>query len=137
MINFSEIPDQDIAGLRSFGIVFGAMIAGVFGIVLPFLFTGNYPIWPWIAAVVLAAWAMIHPASLRPVYRGWMHVALVLGYVNTRLIMFILFYGLFLPFGAVMRVFGWDAMRRRMDERIDTYRVPSERRKPDHMSRPF
>ncbi len=137
MIDFSEIPDQTTAGLRSFGLVFGALIAGVFGLVLPFLFSGSYPLWPWIVGALFAAWALAHPASLKPVYRGWMHVALVLGFVNTHLIMFILFYGLFLPFGAIMRLFGWDAMHRKFDGREDSYRVPTPERKRDHMSRPF
>ena len=137
MIDFRQIPEQTTAGLRSFGLVFGCLIAGVFGLVLPFIFSLEYRLWPWLAGGVFAAWALVHPASLRPVYRAWMHVALVIGFINTHVIMFILFYGMFLPFGAVMRLFGWDAMKRRMTPDADSYRVPSEQRKKDHMSHPF
>lgn len=137
MIDFSEIPRPDRAGLRQFGLAFGGMIALVFGLVIPWLFNGSYRTWPWLACAVFVAWALAHPGSLRGVYRGWMHVALVLGFINTRVIMLILFYGLFLPFGGVMRLFGWDAMHRRLDRSATSYRVPSQRRVRDHMSRPF
>lgn len=137
MIDFRDIPDQDAGGLRKFGLVFGALIAVVFGLVLPYLFSGAYRPWPWIAGGVFALWALFHPASLKPVYRAWMHLALVLGFVNTRIIMFIVFYGLFLPFGAVMRLSGWDAMRRRLSKDTESYRIASHPPRKDHMNHPF
>ena len=41
------IPKLDKKGLRQFGFMFGGIIAGLFGIVLPWLFDFKYPYWPW------------------------------------------------------------------------------------------
>jgi hypothetical protein len=137
MIDFKLIPEQSPSQLRTFGLLFGALIATVFGAILPFIFSFEYRLWPWYTGAFFASWALIHPASLKSVYRGWMHVALVLGFVNTHIIMFILFYGLFLPFGAVMRLFGWDAMQRKLSDKVDSYRVPSRPTPRNHMKNPF
>ena len=137
MIDFKQIPDQSPSELRTFGLLFGALIGMVFGAILPFLFSFEYRTWPWLTGIFFALWAMVHPASLKPVYRGWMHIALVLGFVNTHVIMFILFFGLFLPFGAVMRLFGWDAMHRKLSRSVETYRVPTRPTSRDHMKNPY
>lgn len=137
MIDFSKIPEQSESELRTFGLLFGGLVAAVFGAILPFLFSFEYRAWPWFTGAVFSLWAILHPASLKLVYRGWMHFALVLGFVNTRLIMFILFYGMFLPFGAVMRLFGWDAMHRKLSDTAESYRIPSRPARKDHMNHPY
>ncbi len=136
-MDMKTIPEQSPSELRSFGLIFSIMIAAVFGLALPFLFSGEYRLWPWVLGGTFALWALIHPASLKPVYYVWMRIALVLGFINTRIIMFILFYGLFLPIGLVMRLFGWDAMHRKLTADKQSYRVPSQQRRKDHMSHPF
>ncbi len=132
-----DIPEQSPAQLRSFGLIFGALIAVIFGLLIPWLFSGGYRWWPWAAGAVFAIWALAHPASLRPVYRVWMRFGLVIGFINTRIIMAILFYGLFLPIGFVMRLFGWDAMHRQLSGKVESYRVVSRKPRRDHMSHPF
>ena len=61
------IPELDKAGLRKFGFTTGAIVAVLFGLVLPYLFDLAWPRWPWVIAVVLFAWGAIAPATLRPV----------------------------------------------------------------------
>jgi hypothetical protein len=46
-------------------------------------------------------------------HNGWMKVAHVLGWVNTRILLGVMFYGIFTPFGVVMRLFGRNPMNRR------------------------
>ena len=54
-----------------------------------------------------------------------------------RLILGILFYGLFLPIGAVMRPFGKDPMRRKLDKTLASYRVKSHHDLKDNVERPY
>jgi hypothetical protein len=61
----------------------------------------------------------------------------VMNWINTRLILGLLFYGLFLPFGLVMRLFGKDSMHRKWDDRVSTYRVKSHNDAKDSVERPF
>ena len=132
-----EIKPLDTAGYRKFGLTTGAIVAGLFGIAIPWLFSLDYPKWPWILAAILAVWALVLPATLKPVYFGWMKFGNVMNWINTRLILGILFYGLFLPFGMVMRALGKDPMHRRLDPARSSYRVISQNETKDHLERPY
>lgn len=133
-----HIPKLDRQGLRRFGVVSGLIIAGAFGIVLPLLFRHPTPTWPWILASILIIWASIAPQTLDPVYQGWMRFGMVVNWIETRLVLGILFYGLLMPMGLILRnLFGQDPMRRSTDRRSETYRVPSLDRPLKSMEKPF
>lgn len=127
----------DAAGYRKFGLVTSAIVIVLFGLCLPWLFSFNYPKWPWIFAAVLSAWALLAPTTLKPVYTGWMKFGHIMNWINTRLILGILFYGMFLPFGVVMRLFGKDPMHRKLDGNLASYRVESLKDNKDNVEHPY
>ena len=133
----SDIQELDKAGLRKFGITTGVIVCLLFGLLLPWLFSHGLPLWPWIVALILWLWAALLPTTLRPVYKGWMRVGMVLGFINTRIILFILFYLIFLPVGLVMKLFGNDPMARRLQKQQDSYRVIGRERNNTHFERPY
>lgn len=55
------------------------------------------------------------------IYGLWIKLGLVLAWINTRLILIILFYLLFTPMGIVMRMFGADLLDRKIEKGRDTY----------------
>jgi hypothetical protein len=130
-------PTPDSRELRRFGLTTSALIAILFGLVLPWLFHRPYPSWPWIVAVILSGWALLLPASLGPVYRLWMAIGHGLGWINSRIILGIMFYVLILPIGFILRLLGKDPMQRRFDQQAKSYRVPSKTPPKDHVERPF
>lgn len=132
-----NIPTLDKAGLRKFGITTGIIVAVLFGLVLPWLFSFAWPRWPWILAAVLIFWAILHPVSLGPVYKGWMKFGLALGWINSRIILAILFYLIFMPLGMVMRTFGWDPMAKKTDKQSNTYRVVAKQDTEKHFEKPY
>jgi len=66
-----------------------------------------------------------------------MTVGEILGWLNTRLILGVLFYGLFTPLGLLMRLRGKDAMRRTLTPEADSYRVVRQPRPASHMLHQF
>lgn len=135
--NRHAIAELDRKGLRSFGLMTGGLIAALFGLFFPWLLETRLPLWPWLVAGALAAWALIAPASLGPVYHYWMRLALLLSRVTTPLVLGIVFFLVIVPFALVMKLIGRDAMARRFDERATSYRVPSRQAPPKHMEKPF
>jgi hypothetical protein len=127
----------DAAGYRRFGLVTSAIVIGLFGVSIPWLFSLHYPLWPWVLGGVLGTWSLAHPASLKPVYLGWMKFGNVMNWINTRLILGVMFYGIFLPIGLCMRLFGKDPMQRKLDETMPSYRVTSHNDTKDHLERPY
>jgi len=132
-----EIKQLDAKGLREFGFVTGAIVAGLFGLFFPWLLDSGTPLWPWTLALILALWALIAPVTLEPIYRGWMRMGLMIGSVTTPLILGIVFFLVVLPTGLVMRLFGHDPMARELNDEASTYRVPSHEIEVKNMERPF
>ena len=124
--------------LRQFGLLFGAILVLLFGLLLPFLIGYSFPLWPWAVALVFAGLALLSPTALTPFYRGWMRFGLIAAFINTRIIMFVLYYMLFVPTGLVMKLFGRDALACNTGSKTtDSYRVASAVRPNDHFERPY
>ena len=130
------IPELDRKGLREFGFVTGAIVAGLFGLFFPWLLERSWPLWPWIIFGVLGALALIAPMALNPIYKIWMRFGLFMGRIMTPLIMGIVFFILITPVGLFRRVFAEDAMARKFDE-SDSYRVPSKKAKAENLEKPY
>jgi hypothetical protein len=129
---------QEVVGakqLRSFGFLVGGMFA-LLGL-YPLLFDKGVRLGLIIPAGALLLLGLLLPQSLRPIYRGWMKLGHILGWINTRIVLSVVFYGLVFPMGFVMRLAGKDPMRRRYDPAADTYRLPSTQRPGCHMLRQF
>lgn len=107
--------------VRKFGIMFAVITAGIAGYSL--FVSGT--VWPYFfggSALFLLGGLVARPL-LRPVYILWMKFAFILGWVNTRLILGIFFYGIITPVGLVMRLFGWDPLTRKIDRSAPSYWV--------------
>jgi hypothetical protein len=136
--NPNLFPELDRKGYREFGLTTGAIVAGLFGLFFPFILDASFPVWPWIIFGVLAAMALAAPMSLAPVYKYWMKFGHFMGtYIMTPLIMMIVFFGMFMPIGLLMRLSGKDAMARKLDGSANTYRVPSDVRSVKNLEKPF
>jgi len=128
---------SDIKQLRNFGLMVGGIFAAI--ALWPAVFRGDEPrLWALVLASLLVIPALVLPMSLGPIYRGWMAVGYVLGWINTRAILGAIFYGLFTPIGMVRRfLLAKDSMHRRFEPEADTYRVLRQPRPSSHMKRQF
>ena len=108
--------------LRSFGLTVGGVFA-LIGI-WPVIIRNQDPRWwAFVAAGCLLLPALIFPKSLFWIYKGWMAVGHVMGWINTRIILGVVFYAVVTPIGIVRRWLGRDPMGRRVRTDVDTYRV--------------
>jgi hypothetical protein len=124
--------------LREFGLITAAIAAGLFGFILPLLKHHPIPSAPWIVAVVMLLLALLAPLALKPVYRIWIKIGDLLGWINTRIILGVIFYLLVTPMGIFMRLLGNnDPMQRQLDRDRTTYRTASEVRTRFSMEKPY
>lgn len=61
------------------------------------------------------------PAVLKPIYSVWMALAVVLGFIMTRVILTIVFYLVVTPIGLIMRAVGRDPLDRKLDSNASSY----------------
>ena len=126
---------SDTKQLRSFGLLVGGVFA-VIGL-WPMLFGSGMRFWAIIPGGLLVVLGGIFPMSLRPIHKAWMKIGHVLGWINTRIILSVVFYLMFVPMGFFMRLRGKDPMRRRLEPEAESYRVPCRGRPGSHMLRQF
>ncbi len=135
MHGINQQPDKK--ELRNFGLVTGGVTPLVFGVLLPWLFNHDFPKWPWIVGAVLIVWGLTLPLTLKPVYRVWMTIGHCLGWINTRIILAVMFYCIILPVGTVMRLLGKDPMGRKITRDQKSYRITSSDTDKTHVERPY
>lgn len=129
-----------IKELRKFGLVTGAMIIFFIGIFLPWLGDKNILAWQKVTLPLgstLILWALIHAKSLVWIYKPWMFIADKIGWVNTRIILGLLFFVIIAPLGVIMRLFGSDPMARTFSKDSVSYRIQKESQPKDHMETPY
>src|SRR5262245_27316938 len=122
--------------LRQFGLLVGAVFI-VIGF-WPLVFRGE-PLRLWAMGIggLLIACGGVIPSVLAPIHKGWMWVGHVLGWINTRILLSIVFFALLTPIGIVFRLIGKDTMRQAFVESSTTYRVVRSPRPHSHMEYQF
>ena len=133
----NAIPELDRHELRKFGILFGGLVAMIFGLLLPWLFEHARPLWPWVVLGIMVLWSLAAPATLRPLYRIWMRFGLFMSRFMTPLVMGIVFYVVITPAGFLFRLFASDPMHRKWDADAESYRNASEHLPADRLRKPF
>jgi len=68
---------------------------------------------------------LLIPPAARAFHFGWMKFAAVLGYINSRVLLFLLFYFLITPYGRIAKLFGRDTLNRRARPR-ESYWISRE-----------
>jgi hypothetical protein len=101
-------------------------MAAVFGLIGAwglYKASSHWPIWLSVAAV-FAIVTLVRPQSLGPANRAWLKLGLLMYKVVNPVIMAILFFGMILPIGVLMRMFGKDFLRLARDQQAPTYWLP-------------
>ena len=94
---------------------FALIVSGALLVIVAFRWWRSGVLHPWMTVLIVIAFlllvlAAIAPSLLRPVYRGWMFIGEALGWINTRIILTLVFFLVVTPIGVVMRVFGRSPM---------------------------
>lgn len=105
--------------LRKFGITIG-IVLGLLGGLLWWRGKDSYFILLSISAGFILL-GVITPIALKPLQKVWMTLALVLGWVMTRVLLSLMFFLLFFPIGLLARVFGKDFLDEKFDPGAESY----------------
>lgn len=119
--------DQQVEGSsdRSFGLVF----AGAFLLIAAWpLLHGATPRW-WASGIgaVFALVAVMRPTMLAGLNRLWIKLGVLLGKLVSPVALGVLFFGVLVPIGALIRLVGKDPLRLKLDASAASYWIP---RKP-------
>ena len=105
--------------LRKFGLTVGIVLAAI-GTLL-FYFEKSSAIYFTIIGGLLILLGILLPQLLKPLNKIWMGLAIVLGFIMTRLILTTLFYLVITPIGFLAKIFGKKFMLLKYDKSAKTY----------------
>ena len=98
--------------LREFGLLIGFGFPILIGWILPSLFGHEFRAWTlWIGVPGLTLGLTI-PRLLHFPYKIWMALGHALGWVNSHIILGLVFIVVLLPIAVIMRIIGYDPLRR-------------------------
>ena len=107
--------------LREFGILIGFGFPIIIGWLIPAITGHGFRSWTiWVGFLGLI-FGLISPNLLKLPYKAWMKLGFLLGWVNSRIILGIIFFIILLPIAIVMRLFGYDPLKNNR-KGIYTYR---------------
>jgi len=99
--------------LRDFGYLIGFGLPLIIGWLIPSITGHAFRAWTlWISIPTLVI-GIISPRFLKKPYQAWMQLGHLLGYINSRIILGIVFVAVLQPIAFVMRAFGYDPLRSR------------------------
>jgi hypothetical protein len=78
----------------------------------------------WSIGLIFYVIGLVRPRWLSLVYSVWMKFSFVLSWVNTRILLSIIFYIVLAPIGLAMRLFRFDPLDRAINKQKSTYWTP-------------
>jgi len=99
---------------------FALIVGGAVLVIAAVQWRRGAPQWVWVTLMAITATlllaAAVAPSLLRPVYRGWMRLGEVLAWVNTRILLTLIFFLVVTPIGLLMRLFGRSPIATRKED---------------------
>lgn len=97
--------------LREFGFLISFTFPILIGWLLPAIRGHSFKIWTlWVSLFALIA-TIIKPLLLFYPYKTWMKIGNILGWLNSNLILGLVFIGVLIPISIVMKIIGYDPLR--------------------------
>lgn len=120
---------KNIKGNKSdwekFGITMG-IILSIIGFYLLWKKNNNYNCILFLAAAFFIT-GLILPSILRPVYKVWMALAVVMNFIMTRVIMAVIFYLIVTPIGLIASLTGKKFLDVKIDKSAKSYWIVREK----------
>lgn len=104
--------------LREFGFLIGFGLPIIIGWIIPAIGGHIFRTWTlWISIPALII-GIIKPTLLYYPYLGWMRLGLLLGWINSRIILGLVYLIVLQPIALIMKTFGYDPLKTKNSNRV-------------------
>ena len=97
--------------LREFGFLIAFVFPLLLGWLLPLIGGYSFRTWTLFISIPSLILAIAKPGALSYPYRAWMKLGYILGWVNSRIILGLVFLIVLQPIALIMRLFDYDPLR--------------------------
>ena len=104
--------------LREFGLVIGFGFPIIIGWIIPSLSGHAFRAWSLYLGLPLLILGITKPSLLSYPYKGWMAIGFALGWLNSRLILGLIYLLILQPISFIMRILGYDPLNKKKSNLI-------------------
>ena len=97
--------------LREFGFLLGFTFPFLIGWILPLIGGHSFRTWTLLISIPSIILAVAKPSLLLYPYKAWMKLGHILGWLNSRIILGVVFIFVLQPIALIMRIFGHDPLK--------------------------
>lgn len=108
--------------LREFGYLIGFGFPFLLGWLIPTILGHEFRAWTMLIGMPALILSLVAPDLLRQPYRAWMALGHAMGWVNSHVMLGLVFLFVLLPIAYVMRMFGHDPLRKNKNYGSISYR---------------
>lgn len=134
-ITAENLSDVNSSELRSFGLLVGAAFLAI-GL-WPLLNEAGVRNWALLLATILILPAILKPAWLKFPHAAWCKIGAVLGWINTRLILGLLYLVAVVPIALILRLTGRTPLQLKFDKNANTYREKPDSEDDQNLTQQF
>tara|TARA_B100001989_G_C24505645_1_gene447380 strand:- start:391 stop:786 length:396 start_codon:yes stop_codon:yes gene_type:complete len=116
--------------LREFGLLMGIGFPLIIGFLLPYLFSHDYRYWTFYIGIPILIFAIFKPYRLSFLYKKWISLGNLLGWLNSKIILGLIFFTILIPISFLMKIFGYDPLKIKKLNVI-SYRVNKDKNEVD------
>lgn len=120
---------SDKKELRKFSLVIGIFL-GLLGGLSWWRSTGHYS-WLFVITMAFLFVGFGRPMLLKPIHKVWMTLAILMGWIVTRIILSVLFYLIVTPIGLSVRLLGKNTLDLKFDDDTSSYWILRKEFKKD------
>ena len=116
--------------LKEFGILIGIVFPLFIGWLLPFIYGHGFRKWTLIIGFISFFIGILKPSLLIYPYKFWIKLGNFLGFINSHVILGVVFFVVLLPISLIMRLFGYDPLNKKLDK-LETFKINNSKHKTD------
>lgn len=131
-------PAVQVKELRKFGVLMAVFVPIVLIYILPKVMVINATAAAIGMAATFAGLALVKPVSLERLYLAWIKLGNLLGRINTKILLTLIYFLFLVPYALVLRLFGRQVLRLKFEADAKTYKIYTENSRPiTHLEKPY
>lgn len=112
--------------IKMFMLLLAAFVA-FFGCIVPvFIFQKKFSLIPLVISAIILIISVLSPKLSSIVYKYWVILGNILGFINTRIILFFMFYLIFVPIGLIRNITSKQKANNKVDKTAKSYKINSQ-----------
>ena len=111
-----------------FGPLFALFAALIGGIAMGKFEAPGVAKWIWLISAAIVAIYYVVPPLRKPIFVAWLAAVFPIGWIVSHVLLSVVFYLVVLPIGLLLRLFGYDALKRRLEPEAESYWIEREAR---------